>query len=121
MNKSHDARRVPLHHGNVQGHNGEASPTRSRRFRPDAGVGWRAAMLEFEHQAEHWDTPEHGETGHLIAQALRTAVDIARGGGLKCEHRVDTQPLARHAADRTPVRFVKPGTLPVRAANIRAS
>jgi hypothetical protein len=43
-------------------------------------------MLEFEHQAEHWDTPEHGETGHLIAQALRAAVEIARGGGLKCEH-----------------------------------
>lgn len=54
-------------------------------------------MLEFEHQAEHWDTPEHGETGHLIAQALRAAVEIARGGGLKCKHRVDAQPLTNVA------------------------
>jgi hypothetical protein len=44
-------------------------------------------MLEFEHQAAHWDTPDHGETGLLIAQALRAAVAIARGGGLNCEHR----------------------------------
>ena len=44
-------------------------------------------MLEFEHQAEHWDTPDHGETGHLIASALRAAVDIAQSGGLRCEHR----------------------------------
>jgi hypothetical protein len=50
-------------------------------------VGWRAALAELEHQAEHWDTPDHGETGHLIAQALRAAADIARGGGLDCEHR----------------------------------
>jgi hypothetical protein len=49
--------------------------------------GWEAAMLEFEHQAEHWDTPDHRETGHLIASALRAAVDIARSGGLECEHR----------------------------------
>jgi hypothetical protein len=58
-----------------------------RRFRPGAPAGWEAAMLEFEHQAEHWDTPDHGETGHLIASALRAAVDIAQSGGLRCEHR----------------------------------
>jgi hypothetical protein len=52
-----------------------------------ASAGWEAALLEIEHQAEHWDTPDHGETGHLIAQALRTAVEIARAGGLNCEHR----------------------------------
>jgi hypothetical protein len=50
-------------------------------------VGWEAALLEIEHQAEHWDEPEHGEVGYLIAQALRAAVDIARNGGLRCEHR----------------------------------
>jgi hypothetical protein len=50
------------------------------------------AMLEFEHQAEHWDTPDHGETGHLIAQALRSTVDIARNGGLQCEHRQREKP-----------------------------
>jgi hypothetical protein len=52
-----------------------------------AQVGWEAGLLEIEHQAEHWDTPDHGETGYLIAQALRAAVDIARAGGLRCEHR----------------------------------
>jgi hypothetical protein len=51
------------------------------------GAGWSAALLELEHQAAHWDTPEHGETGYLIAAALRAAVDIARHGGLDCEHR----------------------------------
>ena len=56
-------------------------------FRPGAPAGWQAARLEFEHQAEHWDTPDHGETGHLIAQALRAAIDIAQSGGLHCEHR----------------------------------
>ena len=50
-------------------------------------AGWEAALLEFEHQAEHWDTPDHGEMGQLIAQALRAAVEIARAGGLQCEHR----------------------------------
>jgi hypothetical protein len=50
-------------------------------------AGWEAALLEFEHQAGHWDTPDHGKTGHLIAQALRSAVEIARAGGLQCEHR----------------------------------
>ena len=56
------------------------------RFQAD-DAGWEAALVEFEHQAEHWDTPDHGETGHLIASALRAAVDIARSGGLRCEHR----------------------------------
>jgi hypothetical protein len=55
--------------------------------RPSTPTGWEAAMLELEHQAEHWDTPDHRETGHLIASALRAAVDIARSGGLQCEHR----------------------------------
>src|SRR5947209_4388322 len=59
------------------------------RFRPGAPSGWAAARLELEHQAEHWDTPDHGDTGHLIAQALRSAIDIAQSGGLHCEHRVD--------------------------------
>jgi len=57
------------------------------RLRPRAPIGWEAARLEFEHQAEHWDTPDHGDTGHLIAQALRAAVDIAQSGGLRCAHR----------------------------------
>ena len=56
-------------------------------FRAGARAGWDAALREIAHQAEHWDTPEHGETGHLIAQALRAAADIARTGGLRCEHR----------------------------------
>ena len=47
-------------------------------------AGWAAALDELEHQAANWDTPDHGETGHLIAQALRAAVDIARHGGLQC-------------------------------------
>ncbi len=56
-------------------------------FAASAKIGWEAALLEIEHQAEHWDTPNHGETGHLIAQALHAAVEIARTGGLRCEHR----------------------------------
>ena len=44
-------------------------------------------MEEIEHQAMHWDSPDHGQTGHLIAEALRAAVHIARAGGLHCEHR----------------------------------
>jgi hypothetical protein len=66
-------------------------PTRAegRRFRPTAGAGWGAALLEIEHQAEHWDDPAHGEIGHLIAEALRTAVAIARKGGLRCDHRLE--------------------------------
>jgi Histidine kinase-, DNA gyrase B-, and HSP90-like ATPase len=79
MNKSHDARRLLLHHENVQMRKMADTRPSSRRFRP--AVGWRAAMVEFQHQAKHWDTPEHGETGHLIAQALRAAVDIACTGG----------------------------------------
>jgi hypothetical protein len=72
-----------------------------RRFRPGGSAGWEAAMLEFEHQAEHWDTPDHGETGHLIASALRAAVDIAQSGGLRCEHRRGSLPavgIGRKAA-----------------------
>jgi hypothetical protein len=65
---------------------------KQRKFRPGAPVGWAAARREFEHQAEHWDTPDHGETGHLIAQALRAAVDIAQSGGLRCEHRTSSAP-----------------------------
>jgi len=60
----------------------------------DAGAraGWLAALEEIEHQAVHWDTPDHGPTGHLIAQALRAAVEIARDGGLQCEHRQRDKP-----------------------------
>jgi hypothetical protein len=58
-----------------------------QRLRPIPPGGWEAALQEIEHQAEHWDTPDHRETGHLIASALRAAVDIARSGGLQCEHR----------------------------------
>jgi hypothetical protein len=54
-----------------------------------APPGWLAALEEIEHQAVHWDTPDHGPTGHLIAEALRAAVEIARAGGLQCEHRQD--------------------------------
>jgi hypothetical protein len=50
-------------------------------------IGWEAALVEIEHQAEHWDTSDHGEIGHLIAEALRSSVSIARDGGLRCEHR----------------------------------
>ena len=56
-------------------------------FSTEARTGWEAALLELEHHALHWDVPEHGETGVLIAQALRSAVEIARTGGLQCEHR----------------------------------
>jgi hypothetical protein len=63
-----------------------------RRFGQAAAAGWEAALLEIEHQAVHWDTPDHGETGHLIASALRAAAEIARGGGLQCEHRRPGQP-----------------------------
>ena len=59
-----------------------AGKHRSRRA---ASAGWEAALLEFEHQAEHWDTPDHGETGHLIASVLRAAVDIAHSGGILCD------------------------------------
>jgi hypothetical protein len=55
-------------------------------------AGWLAALEEIEHQAVHWDTPDHGQTGHLIAQALRAAAEIARDGGLQCEHRQRDKP-----------------------------
>ena len=73
------------------------------RFRTTAPTGWEAAMLELEHQAEHWDTPDHGQTGHLIASALRSAVDIARTGGLQCEHRGDAYTPFGVAPDRDDV------------------
>ena len=93
----------------------------SYSYRPGAGGGWRAAMLEFEHPAEHWDTPEHGETGHLIAQALRAAVDIARTGGLKCEHRLEAQRNGSHAAERAPLRMAEAAKRSARTASTRAS
>ncbi len=62
-------------------------------------TGWDAALEEFEHQAEHWDTADHSETGYLIAQALLAAVDIARAGGLQCEHR----PNRLHHSRRHPL------------------
>ena len=40
--------------------------------------------METEHQAEHWNAPAHG---YLIAWAVRASADIARDGGLTCEHR----------------------------------
>ena len=77
-----------------------ASSKRKRRTRPvehasqaaqrvpvSEKAGWEAALEEIEHQAMHWDSPDHGQTGHLIAEALRAAVHIARAGGLHCEHR----------------------------------
>ena len=57
-----------------------------------ARAGWLAALDEIEHQAVHWDTPDHGSTGHLIAEALRAAAEIARNGGLQCEHRPRDKP-----------------------------
>ena len=63
-----------------------SAPGGSSRFRAGARAGWQAALREIEHQAEHWDTPEHGPVGHLLAEALRAAVAITRGGGLRCEH-----------------------------------
>ena len=63
------------------------APSGSPGFSTDAQIGWDAALLEIEHQAEHWDTPDHGQVGYLIAQALRAAVEIARTGGLQCAHR----------------------------------
>jgi len=47
-----------------------------------------AILAEIEHQADHWDTPEHGWLGHIIAEALRAAVDVTMAGGLQCQHRV---------------------------------
>jgi hypothetical protein len=59
---------------------------------PTRNAGWEAALREIEHQALHWDTPEHGDIGRLIAEALRSAVAIARAGGLDCEHRAKRPP-----------------------------
>ena len=59
----------------------------SAHFRAGAQVGWEAAWLEVEHQAEHWATPAHGELGQLLAETLRAAALIGRAGGLHCEHR----------------------------------
>jgi hypothetical protein len=56
------------------------------QFSAEAKIGFEAALQEIEHQAEHWDTPEHRATGHLIAEALRSSVSIARDGGLQCDH-----------------------------------
>ena len=61
-------------------------------FDPTGAAGWDAALREIEHQAEHWATPEHGDIGRLIAEALRSAVAIARAGGLDCEHRANRPP-----------------------------
>jgi hypothetical protein len=61
------------------------------RAKVEATAGWEAALREIEHQAQHWETPEHGEVGHLIAMALLSAVEIARSGGLRCEHRGYTE------------------------------
>ncbi len=69
-------------------HESSAAPEGAASLAP----GWVAALEEIEHQAMHWDTPDHGTTGHLIAEALRAAVQIARGGGLKCEHRQVEEP-----------------------------
>ncbi len=63
------------------------APGGNPQFRAGRQVGWDDALAEIEHQAEHWATPDHGRVGQLIAEALRAAVTIARGGGLRCEHR----------------------------------
>jgi hypothetical protein len=57
------------------------------QFSAEAKIGFEAALREVDHHAEHWDTPDHGSTGHLIAEALRSSVEIARRGGLECKHR----------------------------------
>ena len=77
-------------------------------------------MLEIEHQAEHWDTPEHGEIGHLIAEALRAAVEIARGGGLKCQHRAEEDALASQLMGPTQARVREAVQPPIRPATTRA-
>jgi hypothetical protein len=63
------------------------APSSRPYVRTGAQVGWEAAWLEVEHQAAHWGTPAHGETGVLIAEALRAAALIGRAGGLHCAHR----------------------------------
>ena len=66
---------------------GRGSTTQNAQY----AAGWDEALSEIEHQALHWATPDHGEVGVLIAAALRSAVQIARGGGLECEHRQSTR------------------------------
>src|SRR5258707_14603152 len=100
MTKTHDVWRLRLHNATVQLHElANDAAVYGHPFRPDTRAGWQAAMLEFEHQADHWDTPDHGEIGRLIAQALRATVDIARAGGLKCEHREEAARAVTLAAE----------------------
>jgi hypothetical protein len=46
-------------------------------------AGWEAALRELEHQAVHLEIDGHPDA----AETLFTAVEIARAGGLRCEHR----------------------------------
>jgi hypothetical protein len=81
-------------------------PGGNPEFSTHVQVGWEAALLELEHQAEHWNTPDHGQVGYLLAQALRAAVDIARTGGLRCEHRngsAGVHPAVLQVIECTPV------------------
>jgi hypothetical protein len=72
---------------------GEVAPhCRVQQLTSVEQIGWEAALKEIEHQAEHWETPEHGQTGHLIASALLSAVEIARTGGVQCDHPVGGTP-----------------------------
>jgi len=59
----------------------------STHLSQEAQIGWEAALLEIEHQAEHRATSEHADVGLIIAGALRSAAQIARAGGLRREHR----------------------------------
>jgi hypothetical protein len=77
-----------------------------RRHTPCVNAGGLAALQDIEHQAQHWDTPDHGVIGHFIAQALRAAVDIARGGGLECEHRTRSRTPQQTAGGALPDRGV---------------
>lgn len=89
------------------------SVPRGQQFTLGVQVGWTAALLEIEHQADHWATPEHGDTGRLIAEALRAAAAIARTGGLRCAHRggtADLRPIAAEIFDRIP--FTRPAPPP---------
>jgi hypothetical protein len=54
-------------------------PTDRPHFAAQAQGSWEAALQEIEHLAQHWDTPDHSETGHLIAQALCAAARLAVG------------------------------------------
>src|SRR5437764_10326895 len=72
-----------------------ARAANSRPLRADKRAGRHAAMVESGIRLSTWDTTEHGETGYLIAQALRVAVDMAGAGGLKCEYRAVTEVMLR--------------------------